>query len=111
MMIYKIFRGSEWEQLKRDGATSGAPIDLADGYIHFSTIETVAETAAKHFVGATGLILAAVDPAPLGDALKWEASRGGALFPHLYRNLRLSEVAWAVDLPLGPEGHIFPELT
>ncbi|WP_230374135.1 DUF952 domain-containing protein [Pontivivens ytuae] len=108
MLIYKIFRADEWALLDRDGDTAGAPIDLTDGYIHFSTAETVRETAAKHFAGEQGLVLAAVEADSL-DALKWESSRGGVNFPHLYRRLRRDEVAWHRDLPLGPDGHVFPE--
>lgn len=111
MQIYKIFRAAEWQALVAAGVTAGAPVDLADGYIHFSTAAQVAETAAKHFAGADGLVLAAVDAESLGDALRWEPSRGGALFPHLYRPLRLAEVAWHTPLPLGPDGaHLFPAL-
>ncbi len=94
MQIYKILRPGEWRALMEAGATEGAPIDLADGYIHFSTAGQVAETAAKHFAGETDLLLAAVRSDPLGDALKWEPSRGGALFPHLYRPLRLADLSW-----------------
>lgn len=110
MRIYKIFRAPEWEALVAAGETLGAPIDLADGYIHFSTAAQAAETAAKHFAGVTGLVLAVVDADALGDDLTWEPSRGGALFPHLYRALRLSEVASHTALPVGPDGtHQFPE--
>jgi len=109
MLIYKIFRAAEWAALEAEGKTKGAPIDLADGFIHFSTAAQAAETAAKHFAGAEGLILAAVDPAPLGDDLKWEPSRGGALFPHLFRDLQRSEVLWAKPLPLVCGAHIFPD--
>ena len=109
MLIYKIFRADEWSELNAAGQTLGAPIDLTDGYIHFSTAAQAAETAAKHFAGVRGLILAAVDAGTLGDALKWEPSRGGALFPHLYRALHLSEVQWHADLPLDEGLHCFPE--
>lgn len=109
MLIYKIFRAEEWAELQAKGDTDGAPIDVADGYVHFSTAEQAAETAAKHFAGVTGLVLLAVEAAPLGDALKWEVSRGDALFPHLYRKLRLSDVAWQKDLPLVDGVHQFPE--
>lgn len=109
MLIYKIFRAPEWAALDTDGETRGAPVDLADGFIHFSTAEQAAETAAKHFAGAEGLILAAVRAEPLGDALKWEVSRGGARFPHLYRTLKRSDIAWHADLPLRQGGHVFPE--
>jgi uncharacterized protein (DUF952 family) len=108
MLIYKIFRADEWAALDRDGSTLGAPVDLADGYIHFSTGLQLAETAAKHFAGADGLMLAAIATDPLGDALRWEPSRGGALFPHLYRPLRRAEVAWARPLPVDARGHVFP---
>lgn len=107
--IYKILRTDEWTALQADGQTPGAPVDIADGFVHFSTAEQVTETAAKHFAGADGLWLLAVDPAPLGGALKWEPSRGGALFPHLYRALRLADVLWARPLPLDGDRHRFPE--
>ena len=108
MLIYKIFRRSEWQALVAAGRTTGAPVDLADGYIHFSTAETVRETAAKHFAGEHDLILAWVEADGLGDTLRWEVSRGGVEFPHLYRALRLEEVAGHAPLPDGPDGHIFP---
>ena len=111
MLIYKIFRAPEWAELGRDGDTAGAPIDLADGFIHFSTAAQAAETAAKHFAGAEGLVLAAVEADTLGPDLRWEPSRGGALFPHLYRRLRRDEIAWTAPLPIGPDGaHLFPEM-
>ncbi len=109
MLIYKIFRGPEWQSLAQEGSTLGAPIDLTDGYIHFSTATQAAETAAKHFAGATGLVLAAIDTDLLGEDLVWEPSRGGALFPHLYRALSLTEVAWHAPLPLVDGAHQFPE--
>ena len=108
MLIYKIFRASEWQALESSGETAGAPVDLADGFIHFSTAAQAPETAAKHFAGARDLVLAAVEAESLGEALMWEPSRGGALFPHLYRTLKRDEVLWARPLPLGPKGHIFP---
>jgi len=109
MLIYKIFRRSEWDFFKDAGQTLGAPVDLADGFIHFSTSSQVVETAAKHFDGQTGLVLVAFETDAMEDALKWEPSRGGALFPHLYRALRIDEVVWDKSLPLGASGHIFPE--
>lgn len=108
MLIYKIFRSDEWAALQRDGETRGAPIDLSDGYIHFSTATQAAETAAKHFAGEEGLVLLACDSDTLEDDLKWEVSRGGALFPHLYRNLRMDDVTWQADLPLIDGVHQFP---
>jgi uncharacterized protein (DUF952 family) len=109
MLILKIFRRPEWDAFKAAGETRGAPIDLADGYIHLSTPAQVAETAAKWFASESDLVLVALDPDRLGPALKWEPSRGGQLFPHLYRMLRLDEVVWDKSLPLGVTGHIFPE--
>lgn len=108
MLIYKIFRAAEWAALLAEGQTLGAPVDLADGYVHFSTAEQATETAAKHFAGETGLVLLALEAEALGDALRWEPSRGGALFPHLYRPLRLSDVLWHRDLPLVDGRHLFP---
>ena len=108
MLIYKIFRAEEWAALRAEGHTAGAPVDLADGFVHFSTAEQAAETAARHFAGQDGLFLLAVEAEPLGDALKWEPSRGGALFPHLYRDLQLADVAWAQPLPLVDGRHDFP---
>ena len=109
MLIYKIFRRPEWNDLVAQGQTSGAPVDLADGYIHFSTAQQVMETAAEHFAGESDLVLVACDARALGADLKWEPSRGGALFPHLYRALHHADIAWDTSLPLGVTGHIFPE--
>lgn len=109
MLIYKIFRRPEWDALRAAGETLGAPVDLADGYIHFSAATELAETAAKWFAGQSDLVLLAVNTDSLGDALKWEPARQGALFPHLYRALRLEDVVWDKSLPLGASGHIFPE--
>lgn len=109
MMIYKIFRADEWASLQTNGTTSGAPVDLADGFVHFSTAAQVRETAARHFAEEDGLVLLACDADAMGAALKWEPSRGGDLFPHLYRELRLDDVAWQRPLPLGRDGHVFPE--
>lgn len=104
MLIYKIFTADQWAALDRDGETAGAPIDLADGYIHFSTGAQVRETAAKHFAGQDNLVLVAVETEALGDALEWEVSRGDALFPHLYTPLRLSDVTWVKPMPRGKDG-------
>ena len=109
MLIFKIFRRPEWDAFVAAGQTRGAPIDLTDGYIHLSTAQQVAETAAKHFVGQSDLVLVALESDRLGAALKWEPSRGGALFPHLYRDMRAADVVWDKSLPLGAAGHIFPE--
>ncbi|TIW20142.1 MAG: DUF952 domain-containing protein [Mesorhizobium sp.] len=110
-IVYKIAPEAMWREAERNGRFTGAPIDIADGFIHFSTGSQVRETAAKHFAGQTDLLLIAIDEARLGDALKYEVSRGGALFPHLYAPLDLNAVLWARPLPLGGDGrHQFPEL-
>jgi uncharacterized protein (DUF952 family) len=109
--IYKICSAELWRDAQRAGLFRGAPLDLRDGFIHFSTAAQVAETAARHFSGATEQVLVAVDGALLGEALKWEPSRGGDLFPHLYAALPLDAVQWAKPLPQGADGrHVFPEL-
>ena len=89
---YKVLTSEQMGALEHDGVFAGAPIDLADGYIHLSTAEQVIETVDKHFAGQTGLYIAAVDLAVLGDAVKWEPSRGGQLFPHVYAALPLDAV-------------------
>ncbi len=108
MLIYKIFRAPEWAELHDNGKTSGAPVDVTDGFVHFSTAEQATETAAKHFAGENDLTVLALDANSLGDALKWETSRGGALFPHLYRDLRVEDVLWVRPLPLVNGTHEFP---
>lgn len=108
-MIYKIFRAGEWAQLQRDGSTTGAPIDVTDGYIHLSTAAQVRETAAKHFAGAEDLSLIAVDAEAAGDTLQWEVSRGGDKFPHLYRQMTMKDVLWSAPLPLEDGVHVFPD--
>jgi uncharacterized protein (DUF952 family) len=111
LLIYKILPGAMWAQAKKDGVFSGSDVDVRDGYIHFSTASQAVETAAKHFAGQRDLILLYVDTASLDAALKWEPSRGGALFPHLYGDLALDAVTQAAPLPLGPDGaHQFPTL-
>lgn len=110
-LIYKIAPEALWREAEASGVFGGAPVDLADGYIHFSTAGQVRETAARHFAGQAGLVLAAIDTGRLGAALRYEASRGGALFPHLYAPLDLSAVVWVRPLPLGGDGnHVVPEL-
>jgi uncharacterized protein (DUF952 family) len=109
--IYKICDAAAWRAAEHRGEFTGAAVDLADGYIHFSAADQVEETAAKHFAGRRDLVLVAVAPDALGLALKWEPSRGGALFPHLYGTLPISAVHWTKPLPLGPDGrHVFPAL-
>lgn len=108
-IVYKICDSALWHQAQRDGAFRGAAIDLVDGYIHFSAANQVAETAARHFAGQHDLVLVAVTVAALGPALRWETSRGGALFPHLYGPLPMAAVAWVKPLPLAADGRfIFP---
>ncbi|MER9315750.1 DUF952 domain-containing protein [Mesorhizobium sp. M0659] len=110
-IIYKIAPEALWREAEKNGRFTGAPIDIADGFIHFSTADQAKETAAKHFAGQTDLLLIAIDGALLGDALKYEVSRGGALFPHLYGVLEMTAVLWVRPLPLGADGpHQFPAL-
>lgn len=108
--VYKICSREDWRRAAEAGEYTGSEADQRDGFIHFSTAAHVAETAAKHFAGQGGLVLVAVDAAKLGDKLKWEPSRGGDMFPHLYGSLPVSAVQSVEPLPLGPEGiHRFPE--
>jgi uncharacterized protein (DUF952 family) len=109
--LYKICPTSLWTEAERAGFFRGSEVDRHDGFIHFSTAGQVAETAAKHFAGQGDLLLVHVDTAKLGNRLKWEPSRGGALFPHLYSDLDLTAVTRVDPLPLGPGGrHVFPPL-
>lgn len=109
--IYKIISKSEWQRAETAGVFKGAAIDLTDGYIHFSTAAQAAETAAKHFAGKADLLLITVNPDELAQSLKWEPSRGGALFPHLYGDLNMGAVEDKTALPLNADGaHIFPAL-
>jgi len=110
MLIYKIFRAQEWAELETNGETVGAPIDVADGYIHFSTAETVAKTAAMYFADADDLVLVALESESL-EPVKWEEARGGQLFPHLYRKMTIDDVMWHKPLPLVDGVHQFPALT
>jgi uncharacterized protein (DUF952 family) len=107
--IYKICTETAWREVEKAGRFDGAPIDLADGYIHFSCGEQVRETAARHFAGQSNLLLVAFDADAFGDALKWEVSRGGALFPHLYAAIDPATALWVKPLPIGADGsHVFP---
>ncbi|MEM8539517.1 MAG: DUF952 domain-containing protein [Pseudomonadota bacterium] len=109
-LIYKIATQDQWAIAENAGEFLGAPIDLTDGYIHFSTADTVRETAAKHFAGQDNLLLIAIDEKALGNDLVYEVSRGGAKFPHLYGILNLQHVVWAQPLPLGANQlHVFPK--
>jgi uncharacterized protein (DUF952 family) len=109
IVIYKIATVEQWRAAEAQGRFDGAPIDLKDGFIHFSDAASVRETAARHFAGRDDLLLIAIDADKLGEALKWEVSRGGALFPHLYAPLMLGAVLWDRPLPLDREAqHVFP---
>jgi beta-hydroxylase len=94
---FKVFTADQWADFESSGTFHGAPVDLADGYIHMSTADQLSETLTKHFAGQIGLVIAEVDLSKLGDALKWEVSRGGALFPHLYATLDMTAVTGTVQ--------------
>jgi len=102
--IYKIATATLWHEAEAHGSFKGAPIDIADGFIHFSTAEQARETVALHFKGQDDLVIAAIDTEKLAQDLKWEASRGGALFPHLYATLPMGAVAWVKPLPMKADG-------
>ena len=107
--IYHTCTRAEWQAAEAEGLYPGSSQDAADGFIHFSARDQVAVSAAKHRAGQDGLVLLSVDAGALGDALKWEPSRGGALFPHLYGPLPVAAVTKVDDLPLGADGyHVFP---
>ncbi|MBI3701723.1 MAG: DUF952 domain-containing protein [Afipia sp.] len=109
--IYKICPAPAWREAERQGRYRGSADDMRDGFIHFSAPSQVAGTLAKHFAGQTGLFLIAVDAVALGDALVWETSRGGELFPHLYGELDLGAVADVFTLSTRADGsHVVPEL-
>lgn len=101
--VYKILPRTAWDEATASGRFEGSPIDLKDGYIHFSTAEQARETAAKHFHGQPGLVLVVFDAADLGSELRWEPSRGGRLFPHLYGPLDPALALGVTDAPLGPD--------
>lgn len=108
--IYKICTAAEWRAAEQKGEFTGSAIDEADGFIHFSTGAQAKETARRHFAGQSDLVLVAVDPEKLGDALTWEPSRGGNLFPHLYGALPVAAVVSVSELPVGKDGnHEFPD--
>jgi uncharacterized protein (DUF952 family) len=110
-LIFKILARDEWRAAEAGGEFLGSQVDRADGYIHFSTAAQAPETAAKWFAGRTGLTLVAVEADALGENLRWEPSRGGDLFPHLYAPLSIRKVVWARPLPLGADGrHVFGSL-
>ena len=109
VQIYKIVTADAWTQALEKAAFFGAAIDLTDGYIHFSDVSQVEETARRHFWGQDNLLLVAFDSDQFGESLRWEASRGGALFPHLYGILDPALALWHKPLPWSADGHRFPE--
>lgn len=109
-LIYHVCHQADWNEARTQGLYRGSKDDLRDGFIHFSTASQLRDSVAKHRAGQEGLVLLEVDAAGLGDNLKWEASRGGALFPHLYGPLDPALVQRSGPLPLGQDGtHIFPQ--
>lgn len=109
-LVYKLVPRAAWQEAERFGRYTGSPVDVADGFIHLSTASQVVETAAKHFAGVTDLLLVAVATDGVAPWLRWEPSRGGALFPHVYGDLPLSAVRAVTPVPLGPGGrHLFPD--
>ena len=111
-MIYHMCDAAAWREAAAAGRYDGSPQDRSDGFLHFSTAAQIKESARRHRAGQAGLVLLAVESDRLGDRLKWEPSRGGQLFPHLYGPLVPSEAASVTPLPLGPDGeHVFPPLS
>lgn len=110
MAFYKLLRAPEWVDFSAKGRFAGSRADLADGYVHLSTAEQVEETAARHFAGEEGLMLLTLDRTRLAPAIKWEPSRGGQLFPHLYRDLAIEDVIFHQELSLVEGRHVFPPL-
>ena len=111
-MIYHMCPAEAWEEAVAAGRYDGSADDRRDGFLHFSTADQIAESARRHRAGQAGLVLVAVDPGILGDRIRWESARDGALFPHLYGPLFPNEAASVAALPLGPDGeHVFPALS
>lgn len=108
MLIYKVFRADEMAAFLSAGTTRGAPVDVADGFVHLSAGDQLGGTLAKHFAADRDLTLLALESETLGDALVWEVSRGGALFPHLYRELRIEDVVWHKPLPVDEDSRFEP---
>lgn len=108
-LVFKICSKDEWRRAEKEKVFRGSAVDLRDGFIHFSTADQLAETAAKHFAGRDDLLLIGVDAEALGEGLRFEPSRGGALFPHLYAELALSAVRFVEPMPLEESGsHLLP---
>lgn len=110
MLIFKICEHKEWQQAVAANSYSGSADDVRDGFIHLSSVQQLAGTAAKHFAGRDDLVLVAFDTEDLADSLRWEASRGGQEFPHVYGVLTPAAARWTKPLPLGLDGHDFPDL-
>lgn len=104
--IYKVCSTAEWQVAVANRTFSGSAVDLRDGFIHFSAAHQVTETVRRHFQGQADLIVIAVDPRPLGADLRWEASRGGDLFPHLYGNLPVVAAVRAIPLQFDDAGEV-----
>lgn len=108
-LIYHVCKADEWEAARRAGRYPGSSQDRADGFIHFSDASQVVASVARHRAGQDNLVILEADAPALGPALRWETSRGGALFPHLYGDLPLTAVTRSAPLPLGAGGrHVFP---
>jgi uncharacterized protein (DUF952 family) len=108
--VYKILSEQAFAEAWQKGEFAGSTDDLRDGFIHLSASHQLEGTLAKHYQGEAGLVLLALDPGRLGSDLKWEPSRGGALFPHLYAPLDLGALIWSEPIELGPDGrHVVPE--
>jgi uncharacterized protein (DUF952 family) len=105
-IVYKVMSAAELQQMRRDGVFRGSPADIADGYIHLSCGYQVAATLDKHYSGVDGLMLAAVDLSALGDIVRWEPSRGGQLFPHIYGLLPVGAVVSVAPLERTPDGAV-----
>ena len=108
IIVYKIVPAPLWRASEEFGVFSGSPVDLRDGFIHFSTADQVQETAVRHFAGVEDLLLVAVSTSQLD--ITWQPSRGGALFPHLYAPLPMASVIWVREMPLIDGVHVIPDL-
>ena len=110
-LIYKIATTAQWRDAVAAGVFAGAPVDLADGFIHFSSATQVAGTLERHFAGQVDLLVITLDADALGDALRWEPSRGGQLFPHLYAPLPVAAALEVQPIGVGADGqHVLPKL-
>jgi len=110
MLIFKIVSQDDWRKAMVDGVYTGSKDDRRDGFIHLSAADQIAGTAAKHFADSDNLVLIAFDVSDLQDTLKWEVSRGGERFPHVYGTLDPARAKWLRPMPLGAGGHVIPPL-